>query len=625
MIKYKSIGVIAVLLMAISVMFLSFGYLNPSIFENFTGLPEPPYVAAMDKTQVLDIQIVADEVDWADMIENSMDEEYIVATVIINGVKVENVGIRPKGNSSLMQVASDSTTDRYSFKIRFDKYVEGQTWLGLDKIVVNNMQGDSTYMKEYLSYDLMSYGGVATPMYAFSNITVNGEKWGFYLAVEVLEDSYAKRVYGNDYGKLYKPESMGMRGNGQIMGGFRGNMEDDNEANFQQQGKATGNNNQNIIPDSEEERFNGRRMMNGFGGGSGAATLQYIDDNISSYSVIFDGAVFDISDNDRKRLISTIKKLNVGEDLENTVDVEATLKYFAAHTVIVNLDSYISNMCHNYYLYEKDGQLTMLPWDFNLAFGGFQSGDASAIVNFPIDTPVSGINMEDRPILAKLLEVPDYLELYHSYLHEIVDGYFNSGIFERNINTLDILISPYVESDPSAFYDFDDYQQSVIELKKIGLLRAESIEGQLNGNIPATTAEQNLNPDALVDASSINLSVMGGEGMFGGMQNFNPENMQRIMEIIQSAGDGELTEKQLSELKNLDITEEQVQNMRQGGFGDERPYNAQEGMNWPQRGSLPVYSTNGIDSKSLIILCGCTTLLLGGLLFVIFFKRRKYI
>ena len=685
MIKHKSIGIVAALLMAASVLFLCVGYFAPSVFDGVSGSTEPPYVSVMDKTTVLDIQIVADNADWEEMLQNATAEEYISATVIINGKKVENVGIRPKGNSSLSQVAADSTTDRYSFKIEFDHYVSGQTWLGLDKIVVNNMQGDATYMKEYLSYDIMSYVGVETPLYAFSNISVNGEKWGFYLAVEALEDSYAKRVYGNDHGKLYKPESMGARGNGQMnefivnMQGdavTQENMPDSGESQGQfpaeipgdasSQGQGAGDfpvweqnaagNTAETIPERAQSGFGG---MGGFGGSSSGATLQYSDDEISSYSVIFDGAVFDISDNDRRSLISALENLNAGVDLESAVDVEATLKYFAAHAVIVNLDSYVSNMCHNYYLYEENGQLTMLPWDFNLAFGGFQSGNASSIVNFPIDTPVSGVSLEDRPILAKLLEVPEYLELYHSYLQEIVDGYFNNGTFEQTINSLDALISSYVENDLSAFYTFDAYQSGVTELKKLGILRAESIEGQLDGSIPATTTEQAANPDALVDASSINLSALGsmggmgggptlidggvqsGGGQFGGavigeqqngggMLSIDRENMQKAMEIIQSAGDGELTEEQLSELEALGITEEQIamfQGMGQGSFGGMRPGNAQEGMNRPQSSQMPANSSSAVvqsyDVKSLVLLGVCAALLLGGLLFVVFYKRRR--
>ena len=59
---------------------------------------------------------------------------------------------------------------------------------------------------------------------------------------------------------------------------------------------------------------------------------------------------------------------------------------------------YTGSMIHNYYLYEEDGQLSMIPWDYNLAFGGFQGGqDATSMVNYPIDTPVSGGTVDSRP------------------------------------------------------------------------------------------------------------------------------------------------------------------------------------------------------------------------------------
>ena len=49
-------------------------------------------------------------------------------------------------------------------------------------------------------------------------IYVNGEYWGLYLAVEGVEEAFLERNYGEDYGELYKPDSLsfgGGRGNGQ--------------------------------------------------------------------------------------------------------------------------------------------------------------------------------------------------------------------------------------------------------------------------------------------------------------------------------------------------------------------------------------------------------------------------
>ncbi len=648
MIKHKWIGAIAALLMAVAVLVTGFAYMNPSAFIGVAGTPEPAYIAAMDKSQIMDIQIIADEKEWANMLENATAEEYIPATVVINGTKIENVGIRPKGNSSLNTVAQDDTTDRFSFKIEFDHYITGQTWLGLDKIVVNNMMGDATYMKEYLSYDIMDYVGVESPLYAFADISVNSETWGFYLAVEGLDDSYAQRVYGNDHGELYKPESMGMRGEGRmnefINGGENAEYAQNNQQNqAQEQPQAPAANNES--PQNAADNPGGRLGGGGLGGmSSSGVSLQYIDDESASYSAIFDNSVFATTENDYMRVVKALNKLSNGEDLEDAVDVEAVLKYFAAHTVVVNLDSYVANMGHNYYLYEDDGQLTILPWDYNLAFGGFQSGSASGVVNFPIDTPVSGVSLEARPLLGKLLEVPEYMEMYHNYLQQIVDGYFNSGLFEQTVDSMNTLISSHVEADPTAFYDYDAYKTAIIELKELGLLRAESIKGQLNGTIPSTSAGQSADSSKLVDASSVNLSALGsqggggadrGPGGMGGMQGADMGTMQKAMEIMQAAGENELTEEQLAQLKDLGLTDEQIaqfKNTTRGGFGGmggRPPGNAQGDGNNVTAGQNPGFGnqasviTSGFDVNTWLFVGGCPILLLAGLSFVVLFKRRR--
>ncbi len=112
-------------------------------------------------------------------------------------------------------------------------------------------------------------------------------------------------------------------------------------------------------------------MGGGFGGfGGGATSLVYSDDDPDSYSAIFDNAVFDPSNADKTRLISSLKQLNAGENIEQIVDVDEVIRYFVVHNFTLNSDSYTGSLTHNYYLAENDGKLSMIAWDYNLAFGG---------------------------------------------------------------------------------------------------------------------------------------------------------------------------------------------------------------------------------------------------------------
>ncbi len=705
MIRHKWITAVAAVLMAVAVLGTLFAALRPhdTSGKSNASAAATKYVAAMDKTQIMDIQIVADQSSWDTMIENATSEEYIAVTVIIGGKKIENVGIRAKGNSSLSMVASSSQPTRYSFKIEFDHYIDGQTWLGLDKLVINNMSSDNSYLKEYLSYDIMNYAGVETPLYAFADITVNGEPFGFYLAVEALEDSYVNRVYGTDHGELYKPEQMGMRGEGR-MNDFIADLEGGAEAAGdapQTTAPQTGDQNQTAPPEPPADQTGdqtqttnpqtgdsaaqqgGNFVMGGGGMSGGGVTLQYTDDQISSYDAIFENAVLDTATTaDKNRLIAALEKLSKGEDLAEVTDVEAVLKYFAAHTVVVNLDSYVSNMGHNYYLYEQDGQLTILPWDYNLSFGGFQSGNSSSVVNFPIETPVSGVSLEDRPLLGQLLAVPEYMALYKSYLHDIVDGYFGGGAIEQTIDTLDALIAEHVAADPTALCTYAEYETAVTELKKLCVLRAESIRGQLDGTIPATTAGQNADASALVDASSVNLSALGSQGGGGGgmrtvqegdigggfvlqgdftgtLGAIDADKVPAVIEIFSAAGAEELTEEQRAALRELGLTDEQIDEIKaqfqsprqqggqmpegmqggpppdgqgrqggqpptgQGGQGMQPPDgqgNFTIGGNGPQNTGA---TTAARDAAGWIELGVALLLLLGCLLFAVLFKRRR--
>ena len=569
------------------------------------------------KNTVNQIEITVDSQAWDAMLANATAEEYIMCDVTVNGTSFASVGIRPKGNSSLSTVESDPESDRYSFKLEFDHYVKGQTCWGLDKFVLNNMQSDNTYMKEYLSYDILSFIGVTSPLYSYAHITVNGEEWGLYLAVEGIEESFAERNYRTSYGQFYKPENMRVRGDGR-MNDRIGQMGENGDADqFQPQdnrgGEAPEGGQAVRPPDAGGNAFNGGRF--GFEGemtgSSGGVDLVYTDNNSDSYSNIFDNAVFSSAkESDFQRIIQALKGLSTGEDLECCVDVDQVLRYLAANAVLVNLDSYFGSMQHTYYLYEKDGILSMVPWDYNLAFGGFQAGSAESAVNFAIDTPVSGTTLEARPIIGKLLANQEYLERYHQYLQQIVTEYFDSGKFESTVDSLDSMIGSYVQNDATAFCTVNEYKASLPVLKQFGALRAKSIQGQLDGTIPSTSAGQSEDASALIQADFdlSALGVQGGSNADGmpGAPSDDPFSKGEAGNDDAAQRSGEGTPPQLP-----------------GNQGGTAPGNGEETL--PQS---PEEMQNGmqalpIDLSGVWVMLVCAAATAAGLVFAIFFRRRK--
>ena len=469
-----------------------------------------------DQSTVHKIEITMD--GWDDFIDNCTDEKYRACAVTIDGEAQGTVGIRAKGNTSLSSMAQYDN-DRYSFKIEFDHYQKKKTYRGLDKLSLNNIIQDATYMKDNWSYTFMNQMGLASPLCSYTEIYVNGEYWGLYLAVEGVEEAFLERNYGEDYGELYKPDSLsfgGGRGNGQAfdMQDFEKKLQgDDTEEQAAADENAANDNAAPTMPQDIQRatRINRGDFKQGGGmGGMGSSDvkLQYIDDDPDSYANIFDNAKTKVKKKDQARLIAALKKLSEGDT--SAVDTDAVAMYMAVHNFLCNGDSYTGSMVHNYYLYEKDGVMSMIPWDYNLAFGGFTGdSDATGTVNTAIDTLVSGGDDSDRPMAGWITASDESLALYHEKYQQFIDTVFTSGWFESEFDRVSAMIAPYVEKETRAFYSYEEFQTTADTLKTFCLKRAQSVQGQLDGSISATSAAQQ-GSDALIDASELSITAMGG-------------------------------------------------------------------------------------------------------------------
>lgn len=347
-----------------------------------------------DRDKVMEVNIEIDESDLKDMNENAIKEEFKSAKVTVNGDTYGSVGIRTKGNSSLTSVA-DSDSNRYSYKINFDKYNTSQSMEGLTQLNLNNCYSDPSYMREFLTYSICEEMGLATPEFAYAKVSINGEYHGLYLAVEGLKESYLENNFGDVTGDLYKSDE--------------------------------------------------------------GSSLQYKGDDPESYSNL-------IIESDKKtadwsKVTKLLKSLDIGEDIEKYLDVDSVLKNIAINTALLNLDSYQGSFAHNYYLYEQDGVFSMLPWDFNMSFGGF-SGFGGGSQSISIDEPTTG-NLEDRPLISSLLKNETYKTKYHEYLEEIVTKYLDSDYLENMTTKLHDLIASYVKEDPTAFYTYEEFEKNI--------------------------------------------------------------------------------------------------------------------------------------------------------------------
>ncbi|AFS79496.1 putative inner spore coat protein H [Gottschalkia acidurici 9a] len=352
------------------------------------------------KDKVIDVKINISEKDFEDMLKNGQKEEIKVANVNYNGYEFNNIGVRTKGNSSLMQVAAQDS-DRYSFKINLDEYTDGQNFYGITSINLNNNFSDPTYMREYLTYELMEQMGLPTPRFSYVNVYINNKLHGLYLAVEQVNESFINSNFEITNGNLYKPDG-----------------------------------------DGSDLIWKGESMDN------------YSGLNLKTNK----------KENDNSKILNMMKELSEGSDYEKYINVDEVLRYLAVSTVLCNFDSYQGSFKHNYYLYEENGVFSIIPWDFNMSFAGFggmgpESGEMTEVL---IDEPTMG-SLEERPLIDKLLKVQEYKEKYHSYIEEIVNGYLSKENFNKRVEELSNLITNHVEKDPTKFYTLEEHIKSLSE------------------------------------------------------------------------------------------------------------------------------------------------------------------
>lgn len=431
---------------------------EPAEAEATEAAPGGPEYAQMlfDMTVVHSIDIQVDEAEWNTMIATSGErsKEYIACNLVIDGERMENVAIRCKGRSSLSRAKS---TGKYSFKVEFDHYAEGVSYHGLDKLSLNNLVADSSCMHDYIVYRLMGEFGVASPLCSYVFVTLNGEDFGLYLAVEAIEDSFLQRNFGPEHGALYKPDATIIRSGGNL-----------------------------------------------------DTRLQYIDDDPESYPNIFGTAKTDIARGDRYRMVGALRRLSECKALDTALDIDRVLRYFVIHGFVYNWDSYTGKSVHNYYLYESDGLLAMIPWDYNEAFGSGGEG-----VNHPIDTPILSGTIEERPMLAWIFSDPVYTVQYHEAYSEFLDEFCDSGWIAAELARVRMLIAPYVERDPRSFTSPAGFEQGAESLVLYFELRARSVHGQLDGTIPSTVEGQEADSSNLIDTTDFPESREFGGGPGG--------------------------------------------------------------------------------------------------------------
>ena len=336
------------------------------------------------------------------------DRERILASVLIDGVNYDSVGVRYKGFSS-----ASINRVKNPFNIKLNYTISGQKHLGIDKLKLSNVIQDPSFVREVLSYEIArQYMPASEANYA--NLYINDTLIGLYSNIEAVNKEFLEKHFSSTDNVLVKgnPEEVNLFG------------ENSNLSNS-----------------------------------PGTDTLSYN----SLYSME--------SDYGWTELYAFIDTLNDYEHaLEKVLNIDRALWMHALNYTLVNFDSYIG-YAQNYYLYQDDdGLFNPILWDLNMSFGSFRLADASVYYDgFSIEqaktldplTHYNEFSVFDRPLLRKIFENSRYRKMYLAHIRTIVQENFQNNNYKNRAEDLYSLIDQSVDADSNKFYSYTDFQNNI--------------------------------------------------------------------------------------------------------------------------------------------------------------------
>lgn len=433
---------------------------------------DPNYYAnkLFDQSRVHKIEIeIADE-SYQDLLENPLEKTKYATHVIIDGERFKDVAFSTRGNGTLGNAASNLDTDRYSYMLNFKKFDSHNSYHGLDKLVLNSLYYEPSYLRSYLAFKLAGATGLHVPLTSFTEVYINGELSGLYLAIEAVDRSFLNRTGADADAALFHPVPYDVDADRMA-----------HDAKFLPAGETL---DPESHPDSSENTH-------------GGSDLVYRGDAPDAYNSIFKNASTKYSKADETLVIKGIESLSEFSlsHPEEYWHIDSVLQFFATSALALNVDSYLNYLAQNYYLEVSNGKLSLVPWDYDRAFNvnglHAESTEWDDIISWPIDSPTFN-SLEDasRPLWRIVLEDKTLLSRYHELLQTTLDRYIYSGDCERDYNQAVELIRHYVYSDPMRLYTTEEFEDEVIYLRNYLALRTDSVQKQLWGLAPRTKGNQ---------------------------------------------------------------------------------------------------------------------------------------
>ncbi len=372
------------------------------------------------------IEISFSQSNWDYMLDTAKNgsENYIMARwVRINGVQIDSVGVKYKGNSSY-----DSSNVKNPLHIELNTFVQGQDYQGYSDIKLNNGWLEPSMVRDVLGFKILrNYMHCSKANYA--QVYINGTYYGLYPNVEAINKDFVNDYFYSSGNPFFKCSPL----------------------IYQLQ----------YFP-----------------------TLEYLGTDSVSYYNNYE-MKSDFGWQSLINLCDTLA--NNSSDIHKILDVDRALWMLAFNNVLVNLDSYTGVASQNYYLYmDNTERFNTIIWDINMCFGSFNAltgPPGLTITEMQEMSPVVQSTNSERPLIQKLLADPMYKRMYIAHMRTILNEHFANNSYITEAQNMVSIIDTAFQSDPNTFFSYSEFQNAFTQNTTWGPLTIPGIQVLMDARI----------------------------------------------------------------------------------------------------------------------------------------------
>lgn len=374
---------------------------------------------------------------WQDTLDNYYINDtdlMVLASLTINGITYDSVGVRYKGNSSC-----SPGQIKNPFHIELDTIIN-QDFMGVSTFKLSNGFKDPSFVREAMSYEALS-NYMACSKSNFVQLYADNQLIGLYTNNQTINKDFVENHFYSRENPRFKcdPSSMGAPP-----------PPPPSRFNNFPQGK-NGLLPHHHPPFPPRDR-NGIKPM-GFG-----SALGFIANDSTAYYDFYQ-LKSDYGWTQMNDLINILN--NYPSQIESILDVDRALWMLAWNTLFANMDSYTGSG-HNYYIYQNDSsRFCPIIWDLNETFGTFSSGLSETELKQLF--PLFGIGDTTKPLIQKLLSNSNFKKRYLAHFKTLKEELIDSDYFIQRTQELQSLIDQYVQNDPNKLFTYTDFQNSLLQ------------------------------------------------------------------------------------------------------------------------------------------------------------------